>query len=275
MTGAARRGGHALVGTMIAPGIGTVIGGGLGALTGALAMGGVVRKLKEWWKYGRIKEALTEIGDQCFQLVFEQGVDLDRARREVYRSVYDGPSWEQRLARQETLSSAHPRPGPYDHNPITPSSQLVAMYRDECELRVRTFQRAADRVPGRLVDLARSVDGPLDTARLGALVAANADHFRPLVAGLSGQLDAYRDEVRKHPHHPYRPQGPNGPVDARDVFATRCDETAREALAELAAARTPPPEARHAVNVVLLVAGAAALAALAYVAVSAASGGGG
>ena len=253
----------AVIGSFLVPGIGTVIGGGIGAISAAFAAGRVARWIKEKWKYGALKDCLEQIGNEFTRTVQSGTIVARNLETNVFENVYGGGTLTTILHQQEQLAHKFLPPSPENNAQITPAATLVNLHRQEAFKRIGISRRAARRIPEKLIALSSSSEGDNQMQLLGELVAANSKALATGVTSLNRNLAEYRVEIEKYPHHPYRFKGSAGSLNSQDVFATVCAETAAEEERNIVPFKEPPPRTNRGVLVVALLLLAGAGAALA------------
>jgi len=195
----------AAVGTWAIPGIGTFVGGAVGAIAATLAAGQFIDESKDYLKYREIYLVLNSIGERFRRHVAAQDVAYEKMVYNIYGEM-GGEEIEVRLREQEELQARFGLPTVSGSDPISVSNVLVNLHRQRLSIAKRATKHASRALPGSIVSLTRSAPEGERDAILGALIASSgssicARHEEDEL------LRKYDELIEKYPNHPYRLNG--------------------------------------------------------------------
>ncbi len=212
----------AAIGTAFMPGIGTIVGGGLGAISGIVIASDFVEDTKEKFKWGDILKAIEHFGGSYEEFFKNPDLRKYRKQKSLFLDHYknDICNYSKTKAilhseRNEFLNSTSlmTRLG---FVPMTLNQTLINEYIVSLKHYIKSVHKSSNKVVTDIYEMSISMTKNIDEEKrdkvrkriLGELVVENRDLF---LLNLSGKerkmLERYDSQVEKNPNHPYKLPG--------------------------------------------------------------------
>ena len=211
----------AAIGTAIMPGFGTIVGGGIGVLVGALSATSFISHLKEKVKWGDIITAIEAIGGH-----FIGGLG-SRIKNNLKNSFLALVQVKKDLSQERRLRKKYASVlNPYSGKKVNLPAVLTHIHVNVLKSRVKQINRAENLIEPELFELCEKAAEKLSHGDeemfqqykkryLGELLAANADSLldgADMDEEMKELLQGYQKQIKKAPNHPYKFK-----VDSKDV----------------------------------------------------------
>jgi len=201
------------VGTAIMPGIGTILGGGIGAIAATMTSGKIMEYIKSKWKWGAIVKAQLEIGE-VFDSSFHPTI-----YQQIKNKIFCYGEVQERLEKEKNLNVKYKKElDSYHSSEASLAATLSQMYEEFIESHAQRIQRAVKRTELEMKLLSAKAayqflehksNRELDKIKkiyLGELILSNRSFLfdSKLTEGYSELIHTYEMESKKSPHHPYQ-----------------------------------------------------------------------